>query len=182
MWDGKVRFPGRPRIREAASIHIRAGDRSTINYVIPMVPGPTGFEPNLEIHIDTVSITSSLNDIQLLGAESCRVCCAKFWPWRHTDIDDQIRCDLPSPLKWRDERRWTFAVSFRRPTLYLLRDHINMLTDLGRDWSSGPHVDHLRFIPMVYAVNFDFQNFEITTNLNDQNIIDKPLIQEENGL
>ena len=89
---------------------------------------------------------------------------------------------MPSPLKWRDRRQWIFAVTLRRPSLFLLRDHINMLTDLGRDWSSGPHVDYHRFIPMVYVVDLDFQNFELTTNLNDQNIIDKPLIKEENGL
>ncbi len=57
-----------------------------------------------------------------------------------------------------------------------------MLSDLGRDWSSGPHGDYHRFIPMEYVVDLDFQNFELTTNLNDQNIIDKPLIKEENGL
>lgn len=56
-----------------------------------------------------------------------------------------------------------------------------MLSDLGRDWSSGPHTDYHRFIPMVYAVDLDFHNFEVTTNLNDQNIIDKPLNNEENG-
>ncbi len=74
MWDGKVEHPGRPRIREAASIHIRAGDRSTINYVVPMVASAAGYEPSLEVHIDTVSVTSSLNDIRLLEAESSRVC------------------------------------------------------------------------------------------------------------
>lgn len=73
MWDGKVEYPGRPRKREAASIHIRAGDRSTINYVAPMVASSAGYEPSLEIHLDTVSVTSSLNDIRLLEAESCRV-------------------------------------------------------------------------------------------------------------
>jgi hypothetical protein len=38
-----------------------------------MVTGPEGYEPRLEVHLDTVSVTSSLNDIKLIAAESCRV-------------------------------------------------------------------------------------------------------------
>jgi hypothetical protein len=38
-----------------------------------MTAGPNGYEPLLEVHLDTVTLTSSLNDIRLLSAESCRV-------------------------------------------------------------------------------------------------------------
>lgn len=38
-----------------------------------MVAGPQGYEPVLEVHLDTVAVTSSLNDIRLVSAESCRV-------------------------------------------------------------------------------------------------------------
>lgn len=38
-----------------------------------MVVGPTGYEPLLEVHLDSFVVTSSLNDIRLLTAESCRV-------------------------------------------------------------------------------------------------------------
>lgn len=40
---------------------------------MPFVAGPSGYEPILEVHLDTVSVTSSLNDIRLVTAESCRV-------------------------------------------------------------------------------------------------------------
>lgn len=164
MWDGKVEVPNRPRIREAASIHVKTGDTSTISYLMPMVANAKGYEPTLEVHLDTVSVTTSLNDIRLLQAESCRV-----------------RGELPSPLCWKDARQWTFAITFRHPTIYLLRDHVNMLTDLGRDWSAGPPSGYHRFIPMLYAIELDLQGYEINTYVNDQNIIDKPLIREENG-
>ncbi|CAL1706934.1 unnamed protein product [Somion occarium] len=165
MWDGKVEVPNRPRIREAASIHVKTGDTSTISYLMPMVANAKGYEPTLEVHLDTVSVTTSLNDIRLLQAESCRV-----------------RGELPSPLCWKDARQWTFAITFRHPTIYLLRDHVNMLTDLGRDWSAGPPSGYHRFIPMLYAIELDLQGYEINTYVNDQNIIDKPLIREENAL
>ena len=57
-----------------------------------------------------------------------------------------------------------------------------MLADLGKDWASGPPSDFSRFIPMLYAVEVDLQSYELNTYVNDQNIIDKPLIREENGV
>lgn len=38
-----------------------------------MVVGATGYESTLEVHLDTIAITSSLNDIRLISAESARV-------------------------------------------------------------------------------------------------------------
>ena len=66
--------PNRPKTREGASIHVRAGDTSTITYLMPMIANSRGYEPTLEVHLDTVSVTTSLNDIRLLQADSCRVC------------------------------------------------------------------------------------------------------------
>jgi hypothetical protein len=93
----------------------------------------------------------------------------------------QIRGDLPTPLKWNDERQWTYAVSLQQPVFYLLRDHINLFIDLAKDWSSGPPHDYFRFIPMVYAVEIDLHPFEFNLYANDHNIVDKPLIKDENG-
>ncbi|EGO25461.1 hypothetical protein SERLADRAFT_415036 [Serpula lacrymans var. lacrymans S7.9] len=164
QWDGKVGIP-RPRKREAASIHVTAGDSSTISYIIPMVIGPKGYDSRLEVHLDTLTATSSLNDIKLLVAESCRV-----------------HGELPSPLKWNDERQWAFSVSLRQPVLYILRDHINMFTDLSRDWTSGPPSPPNQFVPMLYSFELELHHFQIHLYANDQNIIDKPLIKEENSL
>ncbi|KDQ57525.1 hypothetical protein JAAARDRAFT_69639 [Jaapia argillacea MUCL 33604] len=164
QWDGQSDVP-RPRKREPGYIHVKASDGSTINYILPMVIGEDGYEPQLEVHLDAASVTSSLNDIRLLTTESCR-----------------IRCEFPSSLKWNGERQWNIGVSLRQPTLYLIRDHINMFTDLGKDWSSGPPSDYNRFMPMVYVVDFDMHAYELNLYVNDQNIIDKPLIREENAL
>jgi hypothetical protein len=40
---------------------------------MPMVASANGYEPVLEVHLDTVSISSNLNDIKLIQAETCRV-------------------------------------------------------------------------------------------------------------
>ena len=87
---------------------------------------------------------------------------------------------MPSPLKWDGSRQWMFTVSLTEPIFFLLRDHINMFTDLGKDWSSGPPSNYFTWVPMRYFVILDFHDYEINTYVNDHNIIDKPL-QEENG-
>jgi hypothetical protein len=73
QWDGRAEIPHRQRLREPAIIHLSVGDRSSINYTIPMVVGSSGYQSVLDIHLDTVVVTSSLNDIRLATAESCRV-------------------------------------------------------------------------------------------------------------
>ncbi|KAJ6625576.1 hypothetical protein B0H10DRAFT_1782666 [Mycena sp. CBHHK59/15] len=165
QWDGQSNVQRRPRKREAASIHVTVGDRSSINYIVPMVAGPAGYEAVLEVHLDTVAITSSLNDIRLVSAESCR-----------------IRGELPSPLQWDALRTWKIGLSLRQPVLYILRDHINMFTDLGKDWAAGPPSDYFRFVPTLYAVELELHHFELNLYVNDHNIIDKPLIKDENAL
>jgi hypothetical protein len=84
-------------------------------------------------------------------------------------------------VKWNEERTWNLEISFYQPTLYLIRDHINMFTDLIKDWISGPPIDYQRFIPMIYAFRIDLHEYQINLNVNDHNIIDKPLIRDENG-
>jgi hypothetical protein len=93
-----------------------------------------------------------------------------------------MRCELPSPLKWNCERKWIVAASLRQPILYLIRDHINMFTDLGKDWTTGPPSDYQRFIPMIYAFELELHHFELNLYANDHNIIDKPLVRDENGM
>lgn len=72
QWDGVVEVPHRPQKRESAFLSVTVGDRSSMNYVLPMVVGHSGYESALEVHLDTITITSSLNDIRLVTAESTR--------------------------------------------------------------------------------------------------------------
>lgn len=65
--------------------------------------------------------------------------------------------------------------------MYLIREHINMFTDLGKDWSAGPPSDYHRFTPMVYGISLELHMFQLNAYVNDHNIIDKPSIREENG-
>jgi len=64
----------------------------------------------------------------------------------------------------------------------LLRDHITLLQDLIKDWTSGPSPDQLHFIPMEYRFNPRFTNFELFLYVNEHNIINNPMDIEDNGI
>jgi hypothetical protein len=93
----------------------------------------------------------------------------------------QVHASFPSPLVWNSERSWPFSVSLRQPVIYLLRDHVNMFTDLTRDWTSGPPTRWNYFVPTIYLFKLDLHQFELNLYANDQNIIDKPLVRGENS-
>ncbi len=40
---------------------------------MPMVADARGYHPLLEVHLDSVTVSSSLNDVRVLTTESCRV-------------------------------------------------------------------------------------------------------------
>ena len=128
------------------------------------------YEATLEVHLDSVKVTSSLNDIELVNAQLLR-----------------IHGALPSPLQWNAPRIWEIGVSLRQPVLYLLRDHVNMFTDLIKDWTSGPPSDYLRWVPVNYVFKIDCRGgdshggYELHTYVNDNNVIDRPLVKEDNG-
>ena len=52
---------------------MHAGGNSTISYILPWIAKADGYDALLELHLDQVHALSSVNDIQLLRAESSRV-------------------------------------------------------------------------------------------------------------
>lgn len=56
-----------------------------------------------------------------------------------------------------------------------------MITDLSRDWTSGEPTEWHHFVPTVYSLEFYLHHFDLNLYANDQNVIDKPLIEDENS-
>ncbi|CAG8607429.1 15845_t:CDS:10, partial [Acaulospora colombiana] len=125
----------------------------------------SGYATTLKIQLAQISMDSSVNNKVFLKAEACR-----------------IQCELPTPLYWRKERQWCFHIALQQPDIYLLRDHITLFTDLGKDWSSGPPTSMTHFIPMLYTVRLVLKDYAISLNVNDQNIIDSPTDPDANVL
>ncbi|KAG8827640.1 hypothetical protein FRC19_001885 [Serendipita sp. 401] len=151
--------------RQGAQIGCRFSRNSTVHYMMSLVASHKGYPTTLRVELFRPAVDSSLNGESFLEANVCR-----------------INCCLPSPLNWKDPRQWDFNVTLQDPVIHLLRDHVTLLTDLGKDWSAGPPTELTHFIPMIYSIKFNLKNWKLYTVLNDHNIIDSLRDQDSNVL
>ncbi|ORY77194.1 hypothetical protein BCR35DRAFT_353168 [Leucosporidium creatinivorum] len=156
---------GDATVRPYGWLDVALGPNSTLSYVLPMVATAAGYDTLLELHLDEMSITSSVNYACFLRAETCRV-----------------HCGLPSPLAWDELRTWTINTTVSKPDISLLRDHITLLSDVAKDWTSGPPGDYEQFVPFLYAMNFKITDYTLRLFVNDHNIINNPTTIEDNTL
>ncbi|KAL8281144.1 hypothetical protein RQP46_006502 [Phenoliferia psychrophenolica] len=152
-------------VRPYGWLDIALGSNSTMSYVLPMVATSEGFDTLVELHLDEMSITSSVNYATFLNAATCRV-----------------HCGLPSPLIWDALRTWTVDVTLSKPDISLLRDHITLMSDIAKDWTSGPPGNYEHFVPFMYAFNLTILDYTLRLFVNDHNIINNPSTLEDNSL
>ena len=153
-----------PDIRPFGWLTFHVDANSTVTYEMDMVPGKSGYRNNLEIDLKGTRATSSVNHALLW---SCG--------------PQQVSCDLSNPLGWNDLHQWTFSIQSHSMELFLLRDHMFLLTDLIGDFTSGPDADYMTFVPFQYNIKLYFKDIKLYLNTNDANIIDNPSDLEENS-
>ncbi|KAI9033160.1 hypothetical protein DFJ74DRAFT_650895 [Hyaloraphidium curvatum] len=138
-------------------LDLRCTDGSSVQWTLPLTNGDLGYVSSVRAHILNPNFTSSVNyAVWLSGAEA------------------QIAVTMPGPLVWNQEREWSIAVSLRSCQAWLLRDHVALLVDVAKDWSSNPGSDPDLFIPVVYKLSFTFEPFELFLCANESNVIDHP--------
>ncbi|OCK83513.1 hypothetical protein K432DRAFT_423313 [Lepidopterella palustris CBS 459.81] len=155
--------PG-PNVRPFAWLDIKIVSNSTINYTMDMVASNDGYRNSLDVDVRGTEISSSVNHGLL---------------WRSGPL--ALDCDLSNPLSWNQLRKWAFNLTCNDLELFLLRDHLFLLTDLVSDWGSGPSPDYFTFTPFLYLLNIDLQNFKLYLNTNDSNIVNNPSDLEDNN-
>ncbi|KAF3388330.1 Protein CSF1 [Penicillium rolfsii] len=160
--EGEKGYIG-PDIRPFGWLSLRIGPDSTVNYTMDMVASSIGFRNELSLDLRESKMSSSVNHGLLWQCP------------RHL-----VTCDLSNPLIWNNLRSWRFTVESQDMELYLLRDHIFLLTDLVSDWASGPPSDYHTFVPFIYHMNLTFSNLQLFINVNDRNIISNPSDLEDN--
>ncbi|KAL0264794.1 Macrophage colony-stimulating factor 1 receptor [Diplodia seriata] len=136
---------------------------STVKYVMDMVASSQGYRNSLDLDIRESKVYTSVNHDLL-------------WKSGRLEMD----CNLSNPLKWNELRQWAFNLRCNDLQLFLLRDHMFLLTDLVNDWGSGPPPDFYTFTPFRYIMNMEFPNIKIFLNTNDSNIINNPAELEDN--
>ncbi|KAI3296565.1 hypothetical protein DTO002I6_3329 [Penicillium roqueforti] len=160
--EGEKGYLG-PEIRPFGWLSLCVGADSTINYTMDMVGSSTGFSNGLSIDLRESRLSSSINH-------------GLLWQCPR----QQITCDLSNPLSWNGLRPWKFTAENHDLQLFLLRDHIFLLTDLVSDWASGPPSDYYSFVPFIYNLDLNFSDFQLYINVNDRNIISNPSDLEDN--
>jgi hypothetical protein len=163
------------RVKEAEKSHIGSdvrpfgwlslavGPDSTINYAMDMVASSLGFRNELALDLRNSRLSSSVNH-------------ALLWQCPR----QLVTCDLSNPMSWNSLRSWRFSVHSNDLELFILRDHIFLLTDLVSDWASGPPSEYYTFVPFIYNIDLSFSNLKLFVNVNDGNIISNPSDLEDN--
>jgi len=154
--------PG-PEVRPFGWLDIKMEPDSAITYTMDMLPRATGFKNELRIDLRGTEVSSSVNHGLL---------------WRSTS--QTISCDLSNPLEWNALHQWNFNIVSNNLELFILRDHIFLLTDLISDWTSGSAADFYTFVPFQYRAKLVFPNFKLYLNANDSNIINNPSDLDDN--
>jgi len=155
--------PGQ-NVRPFAWIDVKVAGNSSVNYTMDMVASEKGFHNKVDVDIVSTEISSSVNHGLL---------------WRSGAI--RLDCDLSNPLSWNSLRTWMFNISCQDLELFILRDHLFLLTDLVADWGSGPPPNYFTFVPFQYLLKVDFGNFKLYLNTNDANIINNSAELDENN-
>lgn len=153
-----------PDIRPFGWLLLQADGKSTIKYEMDMVASSKGYESRLDVFLQGSKMTSSINH-------------GLMWQ----SGKQKISCDLPTPLEWNSLRTWNFDIESHDLDLFLLRDHIFLLTDMVTDWTSGPYPDYHVFVPFQYNVNFSLKNLRLFLNMNDSNIVNNPSDTDDNA-
>ncbi|KAF3767989.1 hypothetical protein M406DRAFT_338653 [Cryphonectria parasitica EP155] len=149
--------------RQYGWLDVKIAANATISYHMDMFAGPNGFSSSLDLDFPKTEISSSINHELLWQSGKQR-----------------ISCEMPTPLKWNALRQWRFDIDTEALDLFILRDHVFLLTDLVNDWSSGPPAEYLVFTPFKYSLDLHFRNLNLYLNVNDGNIINKPTDLEDN--
>ncbi|KIW24638.1 uncharacterized protein PV07_10342 [Cladophialophora immunda] len=153
-----------PDIRPFGWLTVSAGQDSTVRYDMDMVPRPEGYRNHLRLDLKHTKATSSVNHALL---------------WRCPS--QKVSCDLSNPLVWNALHTWVFDIESSAMEMFILRDHMILLTDLVSDFTAGQKPDYMTFVPFVYRLHLAFPDLKLYLNANDYNIIDNPCDLEENA-
>jgi len=153
-----------PDIRPFGWLTVSAGKDSTVRYDMDMLPRSQGYQNQLRLDLQDTKATSSVNHALLWRCKS-----------------QKVSCDLSNSLAWNDPHTWIFDVENNAMEMFLLRDHMFLLTDLITDFTAGQKPDYMTFVPFLYKLHLTFPDLKLYLNANDYNIIDNPCDLEENA-
>ncbi|CAR26797.1 hypothetical protein ZYGR_0I00690 [Zygosaccharomyces rouxii] len=126
-------------------------------------PTEEGSPNNVNFHFSNMEIRTSVNHELLLRAKSF-----------------DFEADMGYPLGWNDQANWNINLSSTQLEIFILREHITLISDVFADFSSGDPTPYELFRPFIYRINWNLDGYSIYLNVNDHNIVNNPLDFNEN--
>lgn len=160
---GKKKPSQYPEVRPPGWLDMKILPDSAVSFTLDLVARSDGYKNRVELDLKGLEMSSSVNHGLL---------------WRSKS--QTITCDLSNPLSWNALRQWDIDVHDSGMELFILRDHMFLLTDLVSDWTSGPPGDFHTFVPFEYSIHLNFADFKLYLNANDSNIINNPSNFDDN--
>ena len=153
-----------PEIRPFGWLDIKVLTDSTVSFAVDLVARSSGYRNYVDLDFKGVEMSSSVNHGLLWRSQS-----------------QVISCDLSNPLGWNALRQWHVNIKDNGLELFMLRDHMFLMTDLINDWTSGPLGEFHTFVPFEYSIGLCFAEFKLYLNANDSNIINNPSDLDDNN-
>ncbi|GMK54228.1 hypothetical protein CspeluHIS016_0108140 [Cutaneotrichosporon spelunceum] len=145
-------------------LDVEIGPNSSVGYTQSQIATPEGYDSILMFHLDSLSIASSVNMQTFVVAKACK-----------------LSMTMPTPLVWNAQRNWGIDITLDTPEIWLLREHVTLISDLSKDWSSGAGGEFRHFVPMHYSFRFSLIKHIIHLYINDFNIVDVPRSKDRNA-
>lgn len=150
-------------IRPFGWIELKFNDGSLLSTDLGMVASRSGFLNKFSMNLLNLEIRTSVNHDILLR-------CEKHY----------INADIGYPLKWNGHACWSFLNESKNTDIFILKEHIELFSDMITDFSSGPPTPYNLFRPFTYEIDWKVQKYGIYFNVNDANIINNPLDFNDN--
>lgn len=135
-------------------IDIKFHDGSIAQFSIPMLIDFSGYTTTVNFALNIRSVKTSLNQHALIESTSIA-----------------FNGILPTIIDWNSKREWIFTLNADKPKIYLLKEHTELLADLGKDFSFGPIVPLDYFIPITYVFKGTLLNYQGYFCTNQFNVI-----------
>ena len=145
-------------------LDVTVGEDTSVIYKQSQFATARGYDASLDLHIASLQIASSVNYQTFITSKTC-----------------QVSMTMPTPLRWDAQRSWGLDISLDRPDVTLLRDHVQLISDLARDWSSGAQGDFHHFVPNHYDFRVSLRDYAFHLYINDNNIVNYPLSRADNA-
>ncbi|OBA15838.1 uncharacterized protein OGAPODRAFT_94272 [Ogataea polymorpha] len=164
LYSNSDSSPNQLERRPFGWLELKVGQNSTFNISTSYIPSAeSGWSNKFHVDFNNPVISSSVNHEVFFKA------------MKHT-----INADVGYPLQWNGAATWSFQNRSTNAELYLLREHIELLTDMFGDFSSGNPTPYELFRPFFYKISWKVYNYNISLNLNEKNIVSHPLDYNDN--